>query len=90
MDKKILDKFGVTDEWINKNAEQYESGTFELSDATSPIFYGKPEILKANQQYIAIPYDNEEITRVNYLAEQKGVEPETIYRLAMRQYLQTA
>ena len=90
MDKEILDKFGVTEEWIEENAKQYEDGTFELSDASSPIYYGVPNILQKNEQYVAIPYAAEDITRVNMLAQEQGVEPAAIYHLAMKQFLQAA
>ena len=53
MDQKILDKFGITEEWIEEDAKQYEDGTFELSDPSVPIHYGKPEILKRHEAVIA-------------------------------------
>ena len=53
MDQKILDKFGITEEWIEEDAKQYEDGTFELSGDFSPIHYGKPEILKRHEAMVA-------------------------------------
>ena len=55
MDQKILDKFGITEEWIEENAKQYEDGTFELSDDSSPIHYGKPALLKWNEAMASDP-----------------------------------
>lgn len=88
MNKAILDKFGVTEEWIEENSKQYEDGTFELSGPSSPIFYGTPNILQKDEQYIAVPYNNEDIAHITLLAEKQGVEPATIYQQAMKQYLQ--
>ena len=88
MDQKILDKFGVTEEWIEENAKQYEDGTYELSDPSSPIYYGGPKILHEDEQYVAIPYADDELTQVNMLAKEQGVEPVAIFKLAMKQYLQ--
>ena len=53
MDKEILDKLGITEEWIEEDAKQYEDGTFELSGDYSPIHYGKPEILKRHEARMA-------------------------------------
>ena len=90
MDKNILDKFGISEEWIEQNAKQYESETFELSAPESPIFYGSPNILNENEQYVAIPYTGEEITKINLMAQSQGVEPVVIYQRAMKQFLQNA
>ena len=88
MDKEILDKFGVTEEWIEENAKQYEEGTFELSDPSVPIYYGGPKILHKDEQYVAIPYAHDELAQVDQVAKEQGVEPVAIFKLAMQQYLQ--
>ena len=59
MDKRILDKLGVTEEWIEQDALQYENGTFELSGDSSPICYGKPAILKRSEaEYGELGFEN--------------------------------
>ena len=89
MNKEILKKFGVTEEWISESAEKYEKGEFELSEPSSPIFYGTPNILKKNEQYVAISYPKEDISQVNSIAEERGIDPSAIYHLAIKQFLQT-
>lgn len=53
--KEILEKFGVTEEWIESSAKDYEDGTYEENDIESPIIIGSPDIsgkfLKISKDY---------------------------------------
>ena len=90
MEQEILEKFGVSEEWIERSAETYESGTFSPSSPDSPIFYGSPAALRKGERYVAVSYGSDEISRIDALARERGVAPDDIYRLAVDRFLQTA
>lgn len=83
----FMKKHGLTDESLDREAEQYERGDFEAG--VGPVYVGSHYDAVGTKR-VSVIYPAEDARKVESLAKARGCNSSDIYRQALAQYLQTA
>lgn len=85
MDAKQLEaKYGLSSEFIERSAAQYESGNYP--HCGNPIHTGS-HLDAVGKKRVTVVYSAEDVQRVQSIAKSRGVKVSDVYRDAMRQFL---
>ena len=79
----------LTEEQMNKIAEEFENDEFEHED--NPVFTGSLYQLASNDnQTVTVVYETKDVVEVNNIAKRLGCSTSQLYRKALKQYIRTA
>lgn len=87
-EQQLLEKFGISKAWIEKSAEEYESGNWEPSENDGTIYIGS-HLDRVGKKRVTVIFDAADTQEVSNIAKKRGVKPSDIYRDALKQYLLT-
>jgi hypothetical protein len=82
--KDLAKKYGVSEEWIEHSASEYESGS---SPHYSTTINTGSHLDAVGTKRVTVIYNSEDVMSVNVIARSRGVKSSEIYRVALRQYL---
>lgn len=86
-EQELLEKFGVSESWIEDSAQAYETGTWNISENDRrPIFVGS-HLDRVGKKRVTVIFDAADTQLVSALAKKRGVKPSDIYRDAVKAYL---
>ncbi|MDI9591006.1 MAG: NADP oxidoreductase [Acidobacteriota bacterium] len=77
-------RYGLSDEWVERSAAEYESGDYEGSDA--PVHTGS-HLDAVGTKRETVTYDAADVQKVRRIAKERKVSRADIYRDALKQYL---
>lgn len=82
--KDFMEKHGLTDEMLDREAEQYERGEFE--PGIGPVYVGS-HYDAVGKKRVSVIFPAQETQKIDALARSRGCKSSDIYREAVAQYL---
>ena len=84
--KELMNKYDITDEDLDKSAQEFENETYEHEDNK---VYDGCHLDVLGKKRITVLYDAHVANKVSLVAKAQGVKSSDIYRKAVNTYLAT-